>query len=347
MICKMEGLSLRAVSSHIPEKEIPIDSYVDFFGEKKVKRLKRSTGVEFVHVVSPEETASDLCVKAAENLFEKEKISRDSIDGIVFVSISPDYRAPGTAGILQDRLGLSEDVVAVDLTFGCSGYIYGLYEAGMLIKAGGCKRVLLCAGDTQSLLVNENDRSMKMLVGDAGTVSIIEAGQDSWEFYFKTVGSGFQNLIIPAGGCRHPSTEATRKERVDADGNVRRDVDLYMNGGEVMKFALSEVPVAVDTLCEEVGVEKEQINLFAFHQPNKLILDYLKNLIGIPDEKAPVGLRHVGNTASASIPVLLTTLAANGYDYSSAKDVIACGFGIGLSIGATHVNLSDTQFYSE
>ena len=86
MICKMEGLSLRAVSSHITEKEISIDSYVDFFGEKKVKRLKRSTGVEFVHVVSHEETASDLCVKAAENLFEKEKISRDSIDGIVFVS---------------------------------------------------------------------------------------------------------------------------------------------------------------------------------------------------------------------------------------------------------------------
>lgn len=347
MLCNMEGLSLRAVSSHVPEHQVSIDSYTDFFGEKKVKRLKRSTGVESVHVVSPGETASDLCMMAAEKLFIEEEVPRESIDGIVFVSISPDYRAPGTAGILQSRLGLSERVVAVDLTFGCSGYVYGLYEAGMLIKAGGCKRVLLCAGDTQSLLVNDKDRSMKMLVGDAGTASLIEEGKDTWEFYFKTVGSGFQDLIIPAGGCRHPSTEATRQEKEDADGNIRRDVDLYMDGGEVMKFALSEVPVAVDTLCEKIGMTKENVSLFAFHQPNKLILDYLKNSMGISDEQAPVGLRYVGNTASASIPRLLTMLASNGYDYSKAREVVACGFGIGLSIGAVHVDLSDTRFYSE
>lgn len=347
MICEMEGLSLRAVSSYVPENQIAIDTYTDFFGERKVRRLKKSTGVESVHVVAPGETASDLCVRAAENLFEREGIPRDSIDGIVFVSISPDYRAPGTAGILQDRLGLSEQVVAIDLTYGCSGYIYGLYEASMMLKAGGCGRVLLCAGDTQSQLVNDKDRSMKMLVGDAGTASIIETGTDVWEFYFKTVGSGFQSLIIPAGGCRHPSTAAARREREDADGNIRRDVDLYMNGGEVMKFALSEVPVAVNELCEQVGTSKEQISLFAFHQPNKLILDYLKNSMGISDKKAPVGLRYVGNTASASIPVLLTTLAANEYDFSKVHEAIACGFGIGLSIGAVHVDLSDTRFYSE
>ncbi len=346
MQCTIDGVCIRAIASDLPEQVVSVDSYTDFFGPKKVKRLKKSTGIESVHVVSSGETASDLCLRAAEKIFLKSDISKDSIDGVVFASISPDYRAPGTAGIIQDRLGLSTDIVALDLTFGCSAYIYGLYEASMMIKAGGCERVLLCTGDTQSRLVNDKDRSMKMLVGDAGTATVVERGNDSFSFYFKTVGSGYQSLIIPAGGCRLPADADTCREVEDEAGNIRSRNDLYMNGAEVMKFALAEVPTAMDQLYKKLNLTKEEVDLFAFHQPNKLILDYLKNAMELDDVKCPVGLQHVGNTASASIPLLLTTLQEQGYDFHTAKEVIACGFGIGLSIGAVHVDLSQMQVYS-
>ena len=345
MKCKIEGVRIAALASVLPKKEIAIDSYTEFFGEKKVKRLKRSTGVESVHVVSLGETAADLCFSAAKHIFEAGEITRESVDAIVFVSISPDYRAPGNAGILQERLGLSQDVVALDLTFGCSAYPYGLYEAAMLIKAGGCNRVLLCNGDTQSTLVNDKDRAMKMLVGDAGTATIVEAGEDTWNFYIKTVGKGYKDLIIPAGGCRLPSTEETRREQEDEDGNIRRLVDLYMNGGEVMNFSLTEVPIAVESLCQQMNVTKKDIDLFALHQPNKLILDFLQNGMELDEHKCPVGIGNVGNTASASIPLLLTTLKSRGYDYLQAKRVIACGFGIGLSVAAVSLNLSETKIF--
>lgn len=339
------GVHIAGIATVVPPKVVTTDSYADFFGEKKIRRIKRSTGVESVHVVENGVTASDLCFEAAKKLIDNLAIDRGSIDAIVFVSFSPDYRAPGTAGILQGRLGLSEEVVAIDLNFGCSGYIYGLYEASLLLK-GGCKRVLLCAGDTQSTLVNEKDRSMKMLVGDAGSATIVEEGIDTMQFYFKTIGSDYESLIIPAGGCRIPSSDETKIEIEDEDGNVRSKEDLYMNGMGVMKFALTEVPLAMEKMYEMTGWEKDEVDLFAYHQPNKLILDYLSNAMEISSEKMPVGLQTVGNTASASIPLLLTTLYNRGFEFNDNKKIIACGFGIGLSIGALNINLEKTQLFS-
>ena len=114
-----------------------------------------------------------------------------------------------------------------------------------------------------------------------------------------------------------------------------------MDGMNVMKFALTEVPLAMEKIYEMTGYTKEDVDLFAFHQPNKLILDYLSNSMEISDEKMPVGLQHVGNTASASIPLLLTTLKGRGFDFCRKK-VIACGFGIGLSIGAVYMNIEES-----
>lgn len=346
MECSIDGVNIRAIATEVPEQVISIDSYADVFGEKKVKRLKKSTGVEEVHVVAPEETASDLCAQAANKIFAHENIAKESIDGIVFASISPDYRAPGTAGLLQDRLGLSNDVVALDLTFGCSAYIYGLYEACLLLKAGGCKRVLLCTGDTQSKLVGEKDRAMKMLIGDAGAATILELGENRIDFYFKIYGAKYESLIIPGGGCRMPSTEETRNKKEDEDGNIRSKDDLFMDGSAVMEFSLSEVPVAVEAICKRMHLAKKDIGLFALHQPNKLILDYLRMRMELSEEVCPTGLQQTGNTAAASIPLLLTTLKRRGFDFSRTNSSIACGFGIGLSIGAAGLDLSEVSIYA-
>ena len=343
MKATISGVHIAGIATVAPPKVVTTDSYAEFFGEKKIRRIKRSTGVESVHVVEPGVTASDLCCEAAEKLMQKLGVDKSSIDALVFVSISPDYRAPGTAGIMQGKLGLSEEIIAIDLTFGCSGYVYGLYEAALLLK-GGCKRVLLCAGDTQSTLVNEKDRSMKMLVGDAGSATIVEEGSDTMQFYFKTVGSGYESLIIPAGGCRMPSSAETGIEIEDEDGNIRSKENLFMDGMSVMKFALTEVPLAMEEMYEMTGCSKEDVDLFAYHQPNKLILDYLSNSMEIPAEKMPVGLQKVGNTASASIPMLLHTLYDRGLDFKNNEKTIACGFGIGLSIGSVILNLKDTVF---
>jgi len=342
MQVQLSGLHIGGITATIPKHSESVDIFKDVFGEKKIKRIKKSTGVEVVHTVPKGVTASDLCFDAASRLINELDIASDSIDGILFVSFSPDYKAPATSIILQNRLNLNTESVAMDINYGCSAFVYGLYQAGLLIKAGGCKRVLLCTGDTQSKMINEKDRAMKMIVGDAGTATIIEEGQDTFNFYLKAIGAKYDKLIIPAGGYRQPCSEETKKEIRDEDGNIRTAENLYMNGMEVMKFALTEVPPAVDKVLNMAVLKKADINLFAFHQPNKLILDYLSNSMGISSEKMPVGLQQTGNTGSASIPLLLTVLKERGFDFGKAENVIACGFGIGLSLGAVNINLSNS-----
>lgn len=345
MQVRLPGLCIKGITATIPAHKESIDAFAEVFGEKKIKRIKKSTGVESVHTVQQGTTASDLCFDAAIRLMKNLKIDPLTVDGILFVSFSPDYKAPATSVILQDKLQISPEAVAMDINYGCSAFVYGLYQAGLLINSGGCKRVLLCTGDTQSLMVNTKDRAMKMIIGDAGTATIVEAGEDTFNFYLKSIGAKYDKLIIPAGGYRQPCNEKTRQEVTDEDGNIRTAENLYMNGMEVMKFALTEVPPAIEKVLTMAKLQKEDVNLFAFHQPNKLILDYLSNTMSIDAEKMPVGLQHTGNTGSASIPLLLTVLKERGFDFSKAQNVVACGFGIGLSLGAVNLDLSRCSIF--
>ena len=343
MLVKIDGVKISGVASALPRNIRKVDSFADKFGEKQIKRLKKSTGVESMHYVSNGQTASDLCYEAAKQLVSELEIDAETIDGIVFASFSPDYKGPPTSVVLQYRLGLPHSCVAFDITYGCSAYCYGLYQACMLVATGGCKRVLVCTGDTQTKMINSDDRAMQVIVGDAGNATLVEKGKDSISFYFKTVGSGYKDLIIPAGGYRNPITEETSKVSVDENGNYRSQNDLYMDGMNVMNFALSEVPLAVNSLLDYSNITKDGIDLFAMHQPNKLILDHLAMDLDIPFEKVPVGLQKTGNTASASIPLLLSVLKKRGLDFSKEKKVFACGFGMGLSVSAGILDLSQSR----
>lgn len=342
MKVKIDGIHIAGIASCLPKQVREIDSLSDIFGEKQIRRLKKSTGVEELHIVSNGQTASDLCVAAAEHLISEMKIDRSTIDAIVFVSFSPDYKGPPTSVIMQNRLGLKEDVVAFDITYGCSAYCYGLYQASMLIKAGGCERVLVCAGDTQSLMVNPKDRAMQVIAGDAGTATLVEKGADKIPFLFKTIGSKYNDLIIPAGGYRLPCSAETAVEETDDAGNIRSKNDLFMDGMEVMNFALTEVPTAIRELLAFANTEINDIDLFAMHQPNKLILDHLAIDLEVDSEKMPVGLQKTGNTASATIPLLLSILKGREVDFSNKKNVLCCGFGMGLSVSSAIVNFSNT-----
>ncbi len=346
MKVKIDGLHIAGIASCLPKTVKEIDSLADVFGEKQIRRLKKSTGVERLHLVSDGQTASDLCIAAAEHLISELKIEKESIDGIVFVSFSPDYKGPPTSTVMQHKLGLSESVIAFDITYGCSAYCYGLYQASMLIKAGGCRRVLVCTGDTQTRMINPNDRAMQVIVGDAGTATIVETGNETIPFYFKTVGSHYNDLIIPAGGYRQPCSAETAEEHADDAGNIRSQNDLFMDGMEVMNFALTEAPLAVNELLSFAGLNKESVDLYAMHQPNKLILDHLAIDLEINPEKMPVGLQNTGNTASATIPLLLSILKERGVDFTSMNKVLCCGFGMGLSVSGAVVDLNNTVIFN-
>ena len=275
---------------------------------------------------------------------DKVEVSFSNVDALVFVSQSPDYIVPHTSAVLQAKLGIPTSAIAIDLNFGCAGYVYGLFQSMMYIATGYAKNVLLLVSDTMSRRVHPKDKSLRLVIGDGGTATFLTAKDDSLDskFTFFTDGNGAKYLTIPAGGARVPLKPGKTDVLLgDDDGNFRTAENIYMDGRAIMDFALEKVPSVIYETLDKMGWEKDDVDLFAIHQANAFMVKYLAKLMKIPICKAPVAVKFLGNTSAASIPLMLSSLYAG--NSASLKKVVVCGFGTGLACAAGTVNLSQTH----
>lgn len=339
----INNIQLKAISSWLPKTSLDLNTLSEKYGEKDVQNIIKTTGIEHIRIADEGMTSSDMCQKAAEYLIEKEQINKSEIDGLVFVSQTPDYILPVTSTCLQDRLGLSKDVVCQDIRYGCSGYIYGLFQAACWISTGACKTVIVLSGDTNSKLVNENDKSLKMVMGDAGTASLVAAGDSSMGFHIQSDGSGAGRLIVPAGGFRTPKSVDTSILEWDEDKNGRTAEDMYMDGMAIFMFAITKVHKNINSLLEFVGWDKGDVDLVALHQANRFMVENIGKKLKISIDKVPINVELFGNTGPATIPLLLSDICQNYI--TPLNKVVLSGFGVGLSWGSITCDLSNTTFY--
>ncbi len=342
---RLSNLSISHISSGLPERTISMFEYGIDFGDDEVKRIIKSTGVESVHMAEKDMCTSDYLVAIAKRLMKECGSSGKDFDGLVLVTQTPDYILPATSCIMQHRLGLPNSAVTFDINYGCSGYIYGLYQASLLVSSGSCKKVLVCVGETNIRTIHPMDRANRMVLGDGFSVTIVEQGKNELMFQIHSDGSGYSYLIMEAGGFRLPVSTETAKPVQDVYGHNRWPEYLYMDGMEIMNFALSRVPLLVEEMLADVGWSKEQVGLFAMHQANQLIIQFLAKRLKVSKERMPVSLKYTGNTVSASIPLLLTNVKEN-FSTEKLKKTILCGFGIGLSWGGVATDLSDTIIHN-
>lgn len=343
----LKNLAIESVSAYLPETRLDLRALGG--GNAEAEKIIRATGIEQVRVAAKTQTAADLCLAAARPLLAGAETPREEIDGVIFVSQTPDYLMPETAFVIQAKLGLSETTLCRDIRIGCSGYIHGLFQAALWISCGACRRVLLLAGDTSTRLANPRDRALRMVFGDAGTATLVSAGKFDAAFAFRSDGSGARKLFVPAGGFRLPHSEETAKISVDEDGNARSANDLFMDGMEIFRFSLACVPANIRETLALAGWEKDDVGLFALHQANAFIVDAVRKNLRVPAERVPVNVRGVGNTGPASVPLLLSMLFGekSGRTRPELKRALLCGFGIGLSWGCAATEaLSETRFFS-
>ena len=339
------NVCISGVVTCVPTLEKCIDDEVDLFGgnEKQIARLKKTIGLDRRRVVEPGTTAVDLCEAAARRLFEASEVLLEEVDAMIFVTQTPDHAQPCNAAVLHGRLNLPKSCAALDVNLGCSGYVYGLWLAHMMVSAGGCERVLLLAGDTMSRLVHPKDRTVAPLFGDGGSATLIERSElegQSW-FSLGTDGKGFDKLIVPAGGQRMPSSVETQAEVTDEDGNVRTAEHLLMDGAEVFNFSITVEPKAVREIVEYAGLELDAVDYFVFHQANRYILGNIAKRLKVDRAKVPMQtVERYGNQSSASIPSALCGELSEVLCGADAQQVLLSGFGVGLSWGSSLVSLS-------
>ncbi|MCD8101922.1 MAG: ketoacyl-ACP synthase III [Alistipes sp.] len=332
------NVAVRGVAGCIPGKETDNISSGVFGSAEDAAKFIDTTGINKIYTVNDGTTSADLCYQAAELLLERLDWPKESIDGLIFVSQTPDYRLPASSCLLQDRLGLKQDCFTLDISLGCSGWVYGLSVLSSLMSSGGIKRGLLLAGDTISVLCSPLDKSSTPLFSDAGTATALEFSENTTplKFHFGSDGSGYNAIIVPGGGARHPVKEDMMEMKPDIDNPslMRNDLQLYLNGMDVFSFGISKSPQSIKALISNYEIDMESVDYFILHQANGLMNNKIRKKLNLPEEKVPTSIGKYSNTSSASIPITMCS-ELSGKTESRLK-FIACGFGVGLSWGTVY-----------
>lgn len=348
MFCVFKKVRIAAISACVPKNIVHIEDETEYYGGslKKVQRLKKAIGLNMRRVCPDGVTASDLCRQAALDLFAVTGIDRTEVDALLFLSQTPDYQMPATACILQDSLGLPHSCAAMDLSQGCSGYVYGLWIAASLVASGACRNVLLLVGDAFGPRYNRN-RVVAPIFGDGGSATLLTSAKAEEKIYFElgTDGSGHECIIKPAGRARLPFSVAAEPDRVyyedvaDRAGNPWKLSQPFMDGKAVFDFTMRVVPAHLQRFMEKIGIESRDVDCLALHQANRQIVELVAEKAGFPPEAADASSFGLyGNLGCASLPVSIChrlgpTLCVSGR-------MVLCGFGVGLSWGSCAASMA-------
>lgn len=331
----IKNVALRGVTGTVPNNPVKTADF-PFFTKEEADLFDATVGIKNRYIASADTCASDLCFDAAERLIAGLNWPKETIDILLFVSVTGDYKTPPTSAILQDRLGLPTTTFVMDVPMGCCGCIYGITIAGNLLSAGTAKRALVLVGDTAMRMGSPKDKSRGPLFGDSGTALALEYAPTANDIIidFNTLGSGYTALMTPHGGYRHPVDKETSFEYEDfGNGIIRAPKDALINGMDVFSFAITKPPISVKKMMDELGLNKDNdIDYFLIHQANKLIVDRIVKKLKLPVEKVPYNLQKFGNLGGASIIMLMVSELAEVISRRPLT-LMCSSFGLGLTWG--------------
>ena len=330
---EIKNVAIRGVTGTVPNHAVKTADF-DIFTQEEADIFDNTVGIKNRYIGPDDLCTSDLCFDAAERLLAALGWDKESIDVLVFGSVTGDYKTPPTAGILQHRLGLPNSTFVLDIPMGCCGSMYAINVAGNLLSAGSVKRALLLVGDTALRMGSLKDKSRVPLFGDSGTAMALEYDPTAEDIVieFNTLGSGYEALITPHGGFRHPITAESFIEEDFGNGIIRAPKDTLISGMDVFSFAITRPPISIKKMMEKYGLTTENVDYFLIHQANKLIVDRIVKKLKLPLEKTPYDLQEFGNLGGASVPMLMTYNIPNELQ-TRPLTLLCSSFGLGLTWG--------------
>lgn len=309
------SFQILGTGSSLPEKIITNDDLshmVETSDEWIVKRV----GVKERRVCTTE-SVTDLGAQAAARALENAGVCAQELDLIIATTISADTISPGLGGMVQNRIGAC--CPAFDMNVACPGFLFGLDVAAGFFARKAVKKVLVVSAERMSGLLDWTDRSTCCIFGDGAGAAVLGEGESYLASELHTKG-GDDIISIPTAWDNSPFYERTREKSC-----------VHMQGQETYKFAVTSMVGDIRSVMEKAGITGEQIKWVIPHQANyRIINEARKRLPEIAPEKFAVNIERVGNTSSASEPILLDELNRAG-QIQAGDYVLLSAFGGGLS----------------
>jgi 3-oxoacyl-[acyl-carrier-protein] synthase-3 len=299
--------------------------------------ITERTGIKERRIAPPEIVTSDMAAAAAKNALEAAGLAPSDVDMIIVGTVTPDMPMPATAAFVQQKLGCG-NCPSFDLSAACAGFVYGLSIADQFIRSGAMKHVVVVGVELLSRVIDWEDRTTCVLFGDgAGAVVLGPADANSADgkprgilsTKIHTDGSLAPSLWIPGGGSVDPASH----EMID-----KRLHKVHMRGQDIFKVAVRNLASASKNALDVAGITHEQIDWVCAHQANLRIINQVVSRLEVPEEKVLVNIERVGNTSSASIPILLDENVRSG-KIKAGDTVLMCALGAGISWGSALVRM--------
>lgn len=309
------NLKIDEVSFRLGGKKVSIDDFIEENPSWEKQKILDKTGIKSQYFLENNETplglAEEACFGLNKNIFNK-------IDLLIYVTQAPDYFLPSGSCILQDKLGLSVNTMAMDINLGCSGFVYALSVISSLISTKQASKALLVCADGYSRYIDKHDRTCRPIFSDAASAAIISYNDEAkiGPFIFGTDGSGSSDLIVKGGAIKYPD----------------EDAKIFMAGAKVMLFTLYTVPREINKLLVKANKSLEDISWFIFHQASKTIINGITEKLSIKKDKVITNYQKYGNTVSSTIPICFSECIDNKL-FKTGDIILLAGFGVGLSWG--------------
>lgn len=305
------------------------------------------TGIKERHVATGETVAS-LATDAAIKAIKEAGVNAESIELILVASCSAEYALPCVACQVQSEIG-AVNAVAYDLNAACSGFLFALNNTYAYFKSGIYKNALIIGAEVLSNIVDWKDRGTCILFGDGAGAVYVENDDRDLPFYFYQRSDGTKGNVL---ACRNrDSKNICYDGTVSLEDNISCDESgngclkssggykyVTMDGREVFKFATRQVPLAIEETLKLAGVTANEVDMFILHQANVRIIEGIAKRLNADINKFPSNVSKVGNTSSASIPILLDEVRKSG-KLDGVKKLVLSGFGAGLTYGACLIEL--------
>lgn len=344
MITSFTGKEITGVLSVLPENEYIFEDEIAESEAVRARRLKRIMGYGKRRRAKGDTTLSQMLLYGMEYLLDNKKIEKEEIGALIVVTLSPDYYLPQISSILHGELRLPTDVMCLDISQACSGFVIGLMQAFMLLEHMQDKKVVLCTGEIFNRKSSENEPKFTHppFGGDIANICIVENSQRNGKIVYSsyTDGENRNYLQIHDGGFKYPMTI----EKIQNQTTNLPFMWVDMDGSSVFNFVQKEVPPAIEEIVALSGNQMDDIDFFLFHQPNKFMLQKLAERLNIPFEKLPMDIvEKLGNSDSGTIPAVMTTDVSEQL-LSGYKLCCLSGFGAGLSWTSLVMEIGNLSF---
>jgi 3-oxoacyl-[acyl-carrier-protein] synthase-3 len=313
-----------ATGSGIAERIIPND-FFSYLVEDADNWILSRTGIRERRFVHENQSTSDLATVAAKNALAEAGMDAAELDCIIVATSTPDMSLPATACMVQKNIG-AVNAFGFDMNAVCSSLVFGIDTADSFIKAGKCRTAMVIGADTYSKILDFNDKGSCPLFGDGAAAVIVRATETETGLLrsmIKSDGNGWELIQVPSSGSRKPVT---------AETIANRETYFFMEGKKVFIFATDIIPRIIEEVTAKAGLKPTDLDYIIPHQANLRIIDHITKKTGIGREKFLLNLDRFGNTAAASVGLVMDENRKNG-TIKPGNLVLVLGFGGGLSWG--------------